>query len=80
MKMTEKDKITQEKDIWNWLETHPEGLTVLEACIHLGCTKLSTRAGEMIRKGYPISKTPEKRVNERGMTKRYMRYRKAAAV
>lgn len=78
--MTEKDKITQEWDIWHYLDTHPEGLTVFEACLYIGCTKLSTRANEMIRKGYPISKTPEKRVNENGRTRRYMRYRKAAEV
>lgn len=69
---------TQIRRIWNFLEIHPEGLTTLEAAYKLRITKLPTRISEMIRDGYPISKTPEVVVNQFGVTERFVRYRKAA--
>ena len=65
--------------IWRFLEDHPEGLTTLEAAYKLRITKLSTRISEMIRDGYPISKTPETIINEYGIREHFVRYRKAAA-
>ena len=71
---------TQIRKIWRFLEAHPEGITTFEAYIFLNVTKLSTRISEMIRDGYPISKTPVIRKTEDGVTQRFMRYRKAAEV
>jgi len=78
MDATQKEKDTQCEDIILYLETHPEGITLFEAFVVLGVSKLSTRVGEIIRSGrMRISKTPEiRKVGRR--TKRYMRYRKAA--
>ena len=78
MDATQKEKDTQCEDIMLYLETHPEGITLFEAFLVLGVSKLSTRVGEIVRSGkMSISKTPEiRKVGRR--TKRYMRYRKAA--
>ena len=69
---------TQIKKIWKYLANHAEGLTTIEACYKLRITKLPTRIGEMIKMGYPISKTPEIHVNEDGATERIMRYKAVA--
>lgn len=69
---------SQKRRIWKFLEDHPEGLTTLEAAYKLRITKLSTRVSEMLREGYPISKTPEIHVNQFGVCEHYTRYRKAA--
>lgn len=66
---------TQIKRIWQFLENHPEGLTTIEAAYRLRITKLSTRISEMIKAGYPISKTPESCVNEYGVREHWVRYR-----
>lgn len=69
---------SQCRDIINYIETHPEGITLFEAFLELNCSKLSTRVGEIIRSGYPgIIKIPEVRKYPNGKTKRFMRYRKA---
>jgi hypothetical protein len=76
---TPEDADTQCKEIMLYLEQHPEGLTLFDAFLKLGCSKLSTRIGEIIRSGkMKIEKTPEIR-KVGGKTKRFMRYRKAAA-
>lgn len=75
---TPEDADTQCEDIMIYLEQHPEGITTYEAFLKLGCTKLSTRIGEIVRSGkMKIEKTPEIRKFGR-KTKRFMRYRKAA--
>ena len=76
---TPEDADTQCKEIMLYLEQHPEGITLYEAFLKLGCSKLSTRVGEIIRSGkMKIEKIPEIR-KLGGKTKRFMRYRKAAA-
>ena len=76
---TPADADTQCADIMRYLEDHPEGITLYEAFIELGCSKLSTRVGEIISSGkMKIEKIPEVRKVGR-KTKRFMRYRKAAA-
>ena len=75
---TPEDIETQCQEIMYYLQHHPEGITTFEAFMKLGCTKLSTRIGEIIRSGkMKIEKTPEIRKFGR-KTKRFMRYRKAA--
>jgi hypothetical protein len=70
---------TQRADILRYLEEHPEGITLFDAFIELGGSKLSTRVGEIIRGGWmQIEKIPEIRKYPNGKTKRFMRYRKAA--
>ena len=77
--MTREDKDTQKNDIIRYLEEHPEGITLFEAFLVLGVSKLSTRVGEIIREGWmTIDKTPEIKKYPNGKTKRFMRYRKAA--
>lgn len=70
---------TQRSDILRYLEEHPEGITLFDAFLELGVSKLSTRVGEIIRGGWmQIEKIPEIRKYPNGKTKRFMRYRKAA--
>ena len=77
--MTRENKDTQKNDIIRYLEEHPEGITLFEAFLSLGVSKLSTRIGEIIREGWMIiDKTPEVKKYPNGKTKRFMRYRKAA--
>ena len=70
--------MSQREKILRYLDTHPTGITPMDAFIDLGITKLATRISEMIRDGHRIEKVPEIRVTALGETKRYMRYRKAA--
>ena len=74
------DRDTQCADIIRYIETHPEGITLFEAFLELGISKLSTRVGEILRDGcpFPIEKIPEIRRYPNGKTKRFMRYRRAA--
>lgn len=51
-------------------------ITPMEAFSDLGITKLSTRIGEMIRKGVKIEKTMEVSKNRFGEKVSYMRYTK----
>lgn len=75
---TPDDTYTQCEDIMRYLENNPEGITLFEAFLLLGCSKLSTRIGEIIASGkMKIEKIPEIR-KFGGKTKRFMRYRKAA--
>ena len=71
------DKYTQHKQISEYLDGHPEGITPMDAWNVLYITKLATRVGEMIKMGYKIEKIPESSVNAQGITRRYMRYKKA---
>lgn len=50
-------------------------ITPMQAFNDLGITKLSTRIGEMVRNGLPITKTPTEGVNRYGETTHYMTYR-----
>lgn len=72
-------KDNQHVKIWRYIDSHIDGITPMDAFVHLNITKLATRVSEMIRMGYPIEKIPESRVNAAGETVRYTRYRKAAA-
>lgn len=76
--MTPENADTQCEDIMLYLIEHPEGITLYEAFVVLGCSKLSTRVGEIIRSGrMKIEKIPEVRKYGK-KTKRFMRYRRAA--
>ena len=63
--------MTQNARLLNWLETHQNGLTQLEAFNALGCCRLSERIRELKRLGYLIEHSPEKTANGA----RVMRYR-----
>ena len=63
--------MTQNARLLNWLETHQNGLTQLEAFNALGCCRLSERVRELERLGYLIEHSPEKTANGA----RVMRYR-----
>ena len=76
--MGNNDKHTQIIRIWDYLKSHPEGLTTLEAAYHLHITKLNTRVSEMLVLGYKISKTWETKKNAYGGTERYIRYKAVA--
>lgn len=62
-----------------YLEEHPVGITPMEAFINLGITKLSTRVGEMIRRGYKIEKTTVNVPTRYGKMARVTRYRRSRA-
>ena len=76
--MGNNDKHTQIIRIWDYLKSHPEGLTTLEAAYKLHITKLNTRVSEMLVLGYKISKTWETCKNAYGGTERYIRYKAVA--
>jgi len=59
-----------------FMEAHGS-ITPMEAFRELGETKLSTRIGEMRRKGVEIEQERETGTNRHGQTVRYMRYRLA---
>jgi hypothetical protein len=69
--MNQYDRILQ------YLDTHPEGITPMDAFNHLRITKLATRISELIRRGYQISKTTETHKAPDGTQVRYKRYKKA---
>lgn len=76
--MTPENTETQCEEIMLYLVKHPEGITLFEAFLILGCSKLSTRVGEIIRSGkMKIEKIPETRKCGK-KTKRFMRYRRVA--
>ena len=49
-------------------------ISPMEAFSRIGCTKLSTRIGELIRSGYKIRKVRVTRKNRYGHTVTFMRY------
>jgi len=54
--------MTQNARLLNWLETHDEGVTQLEAFNSLSCCRLSERVRELERLGYLIEHEPERTV------------------
>ena len=67
---TQKEMILDYMRIYGWI-------TPMDAIEHIGCTKLSTRIGELARKGYEIVKEWVVKKNRWGVTVRYKRYRLA---
>lgn len=64
--------LTQHAQILHWFKIHPnQGMTMMDAFKDLQITKLNTRCGELIMKGYRFDKVWEK--NEDTGT-RYIRY------
>ena len=66
--MTQYERITKYIDDFG-------SITPMDAFKDLGITKLSTRIGEMIRRGHKIEKEIEVSKNRYGETVHYMRYR-----
>lgn len=62
------DRQTQHSLILNYLKTYGS-ITTYEGFEKLFITKTNSRAGELIKMGYPITKQPEKNNG-----KKYMRY------
>lgn len=69
--MTQTD--SQKTMIINWLTTKAP-LTPMDAIRHIGCTKLSTRCGELEREGFPIKRKPVMVKNRFGKMVRVMQY------
>ena len=67
----------QHELILNYLEEHGS-ISPMEAFMHFGITKLSTRISEMRRKGIEFSKEWETSKNRYGRPVTYMRYRKVS--
>ena len=67
-------KLTQNEQILNYLQTHKNGISPLEALEKFGCLRLSGRVFELKEAGYDIVTNIESRTNAHGETKRYARY------
>ena len=63
--------MTQNGKLLAFLESHPNGITQLEAFNTLGICRLSERCRELQRLGYVLSHTPEKTPSGA----RFVRYR-----
>ena len=67
--------MTQHQRIISFIKAHGS-ITPMEAFANLGITKLSTRIGEIERKGLAsFSRTRETSLNRYGEEANYMRYR-----
>ena len=55
--------MTQKSKLLAYLESHPQGITQLEAFNTLGCCRLSERVRECEHLGWVFSHTPEKTKN-----------------
>ena len=55
--------MTQNARILNWLESHDEGITTLEASDNLRICRLSERIREIERLGFLIDHEPERTAN-----------------
>lgn len=74
MTHTERERAnTQKKRIIEYMKEHGS-ITPMEAIEHIGCTKLSTRVGELKREGHNIEGKMEKGHSRWGEDCRYMRY------
>ena len=66
--------MTQIDMIYDYMEEYGS-ITPMECFAALGITKLSTRIGEMRRRGIEIEQAMETSKNRHGEERRYMRYR-----
>lgn len=66
--------MSQKEQVMEYLRTHPEGITMMEAFHVLKITKLNTRVSELIAEGKKIEKKWESHKNEYGRIVRYIRY------
>lgn len=66
--------MSQKESIEKYLRVH-HTITSMQAFEHLGCTKLATRIGEMIREGKHISKETVNGKNRYGKKTHYTKYR-----
>lgn len=66
--------MTQHDRILQYIERNGV-ITPMDAFMQLGITKLSTRVGELIRMGHPISKAQRTGKNRFGETVRFTEYR-----
>lgn len=72
--METKTKMTQGEEILNYLKEHGR-ITRLEAACELHIFELSSRIGELQRKGYRISSESTKCINKNGRVSRFNIYR-----
>lgn len=73
--MEAKSKIIQRDSILQYLEQHPEGITVRDMVVKLNINSPTKRISELVSMGFPIEKSWAYRRNSIGEKKRYMRYR-----
>lgn len=64
---------TQHQQIAEYIDTFGS-ITPMQAFMDFGCTKLSTRVGEMVKKGYRFKKTLIRSYNRYGKRTHYMKY------
>lgn len=65
--------MTQHQKIIEYMKQNGS-ISPMESFNHIGCTKLSTRIGELRKAGYNIANKMEKGTDRYGMPVRYMRY------
>lgn len=70
----ENSKTTQRLLILQYLEEY-DSATVRDLVLKLNINSPTKRISELVKLGYPIEKIWVKRINSKGQTKRYMRYR-----
>lgn len=68
-------RVTKDSRVIEYLKTHPEGLTSMEAIIMFGATRLSDIVFRFKKKGYIISTEIETGFDRYGNTTRYARYK-----
>lgn len=68
---------TQKEQILDYMRNR-EWISPMDAIYHIGCTKLSTRIGELIRSGYQIEKQTVNYRNYQDQPRHYTKYRLVA--
>ena len=68
-------RITKDSRVLDYLKTHPEGITSMEAIIMFGATRLSDIIFRFKKKGYLILTEREEGIDRYGNISRYARYK-----
>lgn len=69
-----KSKMTQNKKILHYLETHKRGITSMDAFTKFGITRLASRVHDLRQMGYPVITSIVQTTNKDGNVVRYARY------
>lgn len=66
--------VSQSKKILNYLKTHKQGITPMDALNKFGCFRLSARIADLKEEGHNIYSEMETKEYADGTRKRYARY------
>lgn len=66
--------MSQKEEILEYMKAHG-WINPMEAIMHIGCTKLSTRIGELIRAGHKIEKQTVYYEDRKHRVRHYTQYR-----